>query len=140
VSIRDVRTSDLPAIHHLMGQLGYVADEVELAHRLEHVLATSGHQVMVAEENGEVVGVIHFFERPALEKGREVLVQSLVVDGRQRGRGIGEALMHKAESWAESRSIGATALYTRIDRDKARAFYERIGYRLKATSHLLSRP
>jgi len=34
----------------------------------------------------------------------------------------------------------ATSLHTRIDRDRARAFYERIGYGLKATSHLLGRP
>ena len=36
--------------------------------------------------------------------------------------------------------LAATSLYPRIDRDRARAFYERIGYRLKATSHLLGRP
>lgn len=140
MKIRDILASDLPATHNLMGQLGYVPDEAELARRLEHVLVSSGHRIMVAEENCQVVGLIHFFERPALEKGREVVVQSLVVDDRLRGRGIGEALMREAESWAESRNIGATALYTRVDRDKARAFYERIGYRLKATSHLLGRP
>jgi ribosomal protein S18 acetylase RimI-like enzyme len=140
VNVRDVQAADLSAIHHLMEQLGYAPDEGELARRLEQVLAMSGHRVMAAEENGQVVGVIHFFERPALEKGGEVLVQSLVVNDQWRGQGIGEALMREAESWAESRNISSMALYTRVDRDKARAFYERIGYRLKATSHLLGRP
>jgi hypothetical protein len=37
----------------------------------------------------------------------------------------------------------ATSLHTRntrIDRDRVRVFYERIGYRLKATPHLRGRP
>jgi ribosomal protein S18 acetylase RimI-like enzyme len=84
--------------------------------------------------------VLHVFERPALDKGCEGVVQALVVDDAWRGRGIGEALMHEAEAWAAGRGLGTTALYTRVDRDRARAFYERIGYRLKATSHLLGRP
>ena len=47
---------------------------------------------MVAEMEGEVVGVLHVFERPALEKPCEAVVQALVVDGERRGAGIGEAL------------------------------------------------
>jgi len=69
----------------------------------------------------------------------EAVVQALVVDGKRRGAGIGEALMHEAEAWAALRKLASTALYTRIDRDRARMFYERIGYRLKATSHLMVR-
>ena len=82
------------------------------------------------------MGVLHVFERPALEKPCEAVVQALVVDGARRGSGIGEALMREAEAWAAARKLASTALYTRIDRDRARLFYERIGYRLKATSHL----
>jgi len=66
-------------------------------------------------------------------------VQALVVDGKRRGARIGEALMREVEAWAGSRKLASTVLYTRIDRDRARMFYERIGYRLKATSHLMVR-
>jgi GNAT superfamily N-acetyltransferase len=95
---------------------------------------------IVAEEVGAVVGVLHVFERPALDKGSEAVVQALVVDDSVRSRGVGEALMREAEAWAASRGLTATSLYTSIKRDRAHAFYERLGYHIKGTSHLMGRP
>jgi GNAT superfamily N-acetyltransferase len=137
--IRDARPDDLPVVRRLIGQLAEAPDEGELCARFERVSATPGHRIIVAEMDGEIVGVLHVFERPALEKPCEAVVQALVVDGERRGAGIGEALMREAEAWAATRQLASTALYTRIDRDRARMFYERIGYRLKATSHLMGR-
>src|SRR6266851_2925627 len=131
--IRDARPDDLPVVRRLIGQLADAADEMEFRARFERVAATPGHRIIVAEMDSEIVGVLHVFERPALEKACEAVVQALV------GAGIGEALMREAEAWAASRKLASTALYTRIDRDRARMFYERIGYRLKATSHLMVR-
>ncbi len=137
--IRDIQPDDIPTVRHLIGQLADVVEEAEFRNRFERVSAASGHRIIVAEVDRQVVGVLHVFERPALEKPCEAVVQALVVDRDRRGAGIGEALMREAEAWALRRNLAATALYTRIDRDKARAFYERIGYRLKATSHLMTR-
>ena len=138
--LRDVTAADLPAVRRLIGQLGYAPDEAAFQTRFERVRAAPGHRVIVAETDGAVVGVLHVFERPALDKGCEAVVQALVVDDRWRGHGIGEALMREAEGWARRRGLAATSLYTRTDRDRARAFYERIGYRRKATSHLMAQP
>ena len=132
--IRDARPGDLPVVRRLIGQLADAPDEVEFGARFERVSATPGHRIIVAEMDSEIVGVLHVFERPALEKPCEAIVQALVVDGERRG-----ALMREAEAWAASRKLTSTALYTRIDRDRARMFYERIGYRMKATSHLMVR-
>jgi GNAT superfamily N-acetyltransferase len=137
--IRDARPADIAMVRRLIGQLADAPDEAEFRARFERVSAESGHRIIVAEMENEVVGVLHVFERPALEKPCEAVVQALVVDGERRGAGIGEALMREAEAWAASRKLASTALYTRIDRDRARMFYERIGYRLKATSHLMGR-
>ena len=137
--IRDARPADIARVRRLIGQLADAPDEAEFRARFERVSAESGHRIIVAEMESEVVGVLHVFERPALEKPCEAVVQALVVDGKRRRGGIGEALMRVAEAWAASRKLASTALYTRIDRDRARMFYERIGYRLKATSHLMGR-
>ena len=137
--VRDIQSSDIPAVRRLIGQLADAPDESEFRRRFERVAVTSGHRIIVAEVDREVVGILHVFERPALEKPCEAVVQALVVDRDRRGAGIGEALMREAEAWASRRNLASTALYTRIDRDKARAFYERIGYCLKATSHLMGR-
>jgi ribosomal protein S18 acetylase RimI-like enzyme len=98
------------------------------------VLANPTHFAAVAEERGRIYGLVHAYERPALEKACEVVLQSLVVDQRARKRGIGKGLMTAAEAWAKSRGIEQVVLHTRIDRDDARSFYEHIGYNLTATS------
>ena len=86
-----------------------------------------------------MVGVLHMFERPALEKPCEAVVQALVVDSEARSSGVGEALMHEAEAWAQRRKLPSVSLYSRADRKRAHAFYERIGYRIKATSVRMER-
>lgn len=138
--VRDVRKSDLASVHRLIGQLGYPTDPLEFQARFERVAATLDHRIFVAEEDGRVVGVLHAFVRPALEKPCEVVVQALVVEADRRSAGVGEALMREAEAWAAGHGLSSTALYTRIDRDRSRAFYERLGYRLKGTSNLMGRP
>jgi GNAT superfamily N-acetyltransferase len=137
--VRDAGKDDLATVHRLIGQLGYPVDPREFQVRFERVAATSDHRIFVAEESGGVVGVLHAFVRPALEKPCEVVVQALVVEADRRSTGVGEALMREAEAWAGGRGLSSTALYTRIDRDRSRAFYERLGYRLKGTSHLMGR-
>src|SRR5690349_10060999 len=136
MTLRDATEADFAAVRRLLDQLGYASDEAEFRRRFDGVRATAGHRIIVAEEDG-VVGVLHVFERPALDKGCEAVVQALVVDDSVRSRGVGEALMREAEAWAARRGLAATSLYTRVDRERARSFYERIGYRLKATSHLM---
>ena len=97
------------------------------------------HELIVAEVAGKVVGVLHMFERPALEKPCEAVVQALVVDNEARSSGVGEALMREAEAWAQSRKLSSVSLYSRVDRKPAHAFYERIGYYLKSTSVRMER-
>jgi ribosomal protein S18 acetylase RimI-like enzyme len=137
--VRDARPADVSAVHRLIGQLADSADEAAFRARFEHVLATDDHRIIVADVEGKVVGVLHMFERPALEKPFEAVVQALVVDSEARSNGVGEALMHEAEAWAQSRKLPAVSLYSRVDRKRAHAFYERIGYRIKATSVRMDR-
>jgi ribosomal protein S18 acetylase RimI-like enzyme len=137
--VRDARPADVSAVHRLIGQLADPADEAAFRARFEHVLATDDHRIIVADVEGKVVGVLHMFERPALEKPCEAVVQALVVDSEARSSGVGEALMREAEAWAQSRKLPAVSLYSRVDRKRAHAFYERIGYRIKATSVRMDR-
>jgi ribosomal protein S18 acetylase RimI-like enzyme len=131
--IRPFRSSDIPAVAGLLRQLGTEVAAAELDARIEHVLAQADHCIAVAEEEGELIGLLHVFERPALEKPCEAVVQALVVDGKARGRGIGRALMEFAEAWARTRSLGSVALSTQ----RAQDFYLQLGYRKVATSDLM---
>ena len=137
--VRDARPADVSAVHRLIGQLAGPAGEAAFRARFERALATDDHRIIVADVEGKVVGVLHMFERPALEKPCEAVVQALVVDSEARSSGVGEALMREAEAWAQSRKLPAVSLYSRVDRKRAHAFYERIGYRVKATSVRMDR-
>jgi ribosomal protein S18 acetylase RimI-like enzyme len=137
--VRDARPTDVSAVHRLIGQLADAPDEAAFGARFENVLATDDHRIIVAEVEGKMVGVLHMFERPALEKPCEAIVQALVVDSDARSSGVGEALMREAEAWAQSRKLPSVSLYSRVDRKRAHAFYERIGYRIKATSVRMDR-
>ena len=135
--IRPLTAEDVPAAAALLHQLGYAIESAELAERMAHVGTASGHHAVVAELDGRIVGLLHVFERPALEKPCEAVVQALIVDDAHRSAGIGRALMREAEVWARARHLAALVLHTRVDRERARAFYAGLGYETAATSHLM---
>ena len=135
--IRPLAADDIPVASALLHQLGYAVDASELAERIARLRAAPDHHAVVAEVAGRVVGLLHVFERPALEKPSEAVVQALVVNAASRGRGVGQALMREAEDWATARDLASISLHTRVDRQDAHAFYASIGYETAATSHLM---
>ena len=140
MKVRLLRPDDVPIATKLLRQLGYVVPADELATRIHRVLAGGTHFAAVAEDGGTIFGLVHAYERQALEKPCEAVVQSLIVDTRARNAGTGRLLMTAAETWARASGLVNVVLHTRIDRDDARAFYEHIGYSRAATSHLMSKP
>ncbi len=128
---------DLPAVRPLLVQLGYEIDADEVRRRFLAVTAAEAHTALVAEANGQVIGFVHVFARPALEKRPEAIVQSLVVDTTRHGGGIGRVLMDAAEGWASERDLHSVALSSLTSREDAHAFYDRLGYRRASTSYLL---
>lgn len=136
ISIRPMTTGDVPAAQGLLSQLGYPLDPQEVRRRYAAVMEAEGHVVMVAEHARRVVALCHCYVRPALDKPPEVVVQALVVDTAARGTGVGKILMTAAETWARDRGHASVALTSNVVRSEAHAFYETIGYRRAATSHL----
>ena len=137
ISIRAMTEADLPAIRPLLAQLGYELDMAAVHRRFAAVSAAADHALFVAESEGAVVGFLHLFARAALEKPPEVVVQSIAVDAAARRGGIGRRLMQFAEGWARDNGFASVALATQTRRADAHAFYERLGYGIAATSHLM---
>lgn len=136
-TLRPMEPGDLEAVGRLLGQLGYALEADEVARRFAAVTAAEGHRVLVAEQAGRVVGLLHVFARPALEKPPEAVVQALVVDDAARGAGLGRLLMQAAERWAAEQGFASVALGTHVAREDAKAFYARLGYAPTATAELL---
>jgi GNAT superfamily N-acetyltransferase len=140
MNIRDAEAKDAGRLIPLLRELGYDVEGSEVVARLKGILGSDSHHVFLAEEDDRLVGLLHVFDRPALEKPHEAVVQAIVVSEQVRDSGVGAALMREAEGWARERGLASVALYTRTDRAKAHAFYEARGYRVKGTSHLMQRP
>jgi GNAT superfamily N-acetyltransferase len=137
ILVRVMIGQDVPAVHRLLNQLGYDLRFDEAQRRFDAVIASDDHSLLVAELDGCVVGLLHVYLRPALEKPPEAVVQALVVDMVHRKRGIGRTMMSAAEHWTAERGFRSVALTSQIARQDAHAFYTALGYRLVATSHLL---
>lgn len=135
-TIRTLRASDALAVAALNAQLGYAADTDEIRARVERIASEPRHSLLGAEDRNGLVGFVHFFERPSVDKGFDVVVQSLVVAEEQRNGGVGSALMEAVEAAAKSRSIASVALSSRVDRSDAHAFYKRLGYEITAISNV----
>lgn len=136
-TIRQMAVDDLPHARSLLVQLGYSLGAGEVERRFRTVAEAQGHSLFVAEQNGQVIGLLHLYARPALDKPPEVIVQALVVDEATRGTGVGRKLMEIAEQWADAQGFTSVALSSSILRTEAHAFYQRLGYRIEATSHLM---
>lgn len=136
--VRRLRLSDVEIATELLSQLGYHVSTSELAGRIAQVSA-EGHYAAVVDDGQKICGLMHVYERSSLEKPRVAVVQSLVVEERARRTGAGRLLMGAAEVWARERGLNHVVLHTRVDRDDARAFYQRIGYTRAATAHLMSK-
>ena len=136
IVIRAMAATDIPAAGKLLSQLGYEMNTGEVERRYNAVKERGDHAVFVAEEDGRIIGFLHLYERPAFDKPPEVIVQAIVVDQRSRGTGIGKTIMSMAERWASERGFSSIALTSNISRSGAHLFYNRLGYKIEATSHL----
>jgi len=137
VRLRPMTRCDTPHSLALLAQLGYRLTQVEAERRYAAVAASARHSLLVAEVDQRIVGLLHVYARPALEKPPEAVVQALVVDQAFRGAGIGRTLMAAAERWASEQGYRSVALSSNVVRTGAHAFYEAIGYQPIATSRLL---
>lgn len=132
VEVRDARVADAPAIVPLLEELGYPAIPEVIARRLE-ALAQINETVLVAECEGELLGLITVHVTPVLHRPTYVgRITTLVVAKRAHGRGIGRALVHAAERLLASRGCALLEVTSNRKRTDAHAFYERLGY--EATS------
>lgn len=98
---------------------------------LRSVVEASQTLVLVAEQNaGSIAGYLVAHSRATfLSNGPAVWVEEVMVAERARRQGVGQALMHEAESWAQSQGAAYVSLASR----RAGAFYLALGYEDAAT-------
>jgi ribosomal protein S18 acetylase RimI-like enzyme len=87
-------------------------------------------RAFVAKDGGEIVG----FVTVVLENGayhrdvRRGIVENVYVAPEQRGRGLGTALIERAEAALAAREVDVVTLEVLVDNEAARRLYEELGY------------
>ena len=94
---------------------------------------------MAEDSGGGVIGWIHVELKRSLLSPLAAQVMGLVVSEAHRSRGIGAALLERAEGWAAERGCELVLVGTRVTRERAHGFYRRQGYRLLKTSHFFEK-
>lgn len=85
--------------------------------------------VLVAEDNGFVVGFASVQQRAHWSGGADAYVGELVVDRAREGGGVGHLLVDACVDWARERDAGAVTLETGAANARARRFYAGLGFR-----------
>lgn len=127
--IRPAESGDVVTLAALAGQLGYPSTPGEVAARLRFLGAHPDlHAAFVAEADGIIVGWVHVFISARLESDAFAEIGGLVVDDRQRGTGVGKALIQRAEAWSEARGMLRLRVRSNLIREQAHTVYERVGF------------
>ena len=132
IKIRRVRESDAVAIDALLEQL--MPGSAERRRSLWPTLfQTEGYTAWVADTDSELAGFLDLFILPDIAHGGWMgLINNLVVDGRFRGRGLGESLLREAIEHSKSQGVVELHLWTAFGNEPAIGLYEKVGFEKRA--------
>ena len=139
VNIRPAAEGDIPRIIDLYDKLSISTTRIELEKNptraeylavFEEILAGPGHELLVAEENGEVVGSVVLIIVPNLSHRATpwALAEYLIVDPELRRRGIGRKLMEYVIVRARKAGCYRIEVMSDKKRREAHKLYHSVGF------------
>ena len=129
IEVRPAEARDAAAIARLAEELGYPSTAAQVRVQLAAVKEDPRHVTFVAASMGdEVIGWIHLYENHSPGSDARAEIANLVVDSRFRSVGAGRLLVQRGEQWARERGLAVIGLHSNIIRERAHAFYLRLGY------------
>jgi N-acetylglutamate synthase-like GNAT family acetyltransferase len=132
--IRCAEKNDVPEMVQLLGKLfsieadfRFSSDRVTLG--LLVLLESSTAQAWVAQHGKKIIGMCTLQTLISTAEGGEVgLVEDVVVHEKYRGRGVGQALVKQAESWARQNGLKRLQLLADRNNKAALTFYDQMGW------------
>jgi GNAT superfamily N-acetyltransferase len=129
VTMRAACPDDAERVAALLRELGYPETVAFARDKLGALAASDSDDVLVAEADGGVVGIVHLHVAELFQRaGRTGRIMALVVDEAMRGGGVGRALMEAAERRAAELGCCQVEATSGFHREGAHAFYRRLGY------------
>jgi len=124
--IRPASESDVVAIGDMIYR--WSGWQRERAETIRKALHGASHQILVAELDGKVVGVLHqIFYLDILNAGLNSHINFLLVEEEHRGRGIGSQLLNEAIKGAKEEGCIETHVDTIYK--EAAEFYRKRGFK-----------
>lgn len=134
IEVRPAEERDIAVLARLAGELGYPSTPEQIRERLTNIMAAPHQATFVAVINGNtVIGWIHLSEARSLDTEPRAEITGLVVDSDFRSGGAGRLLVERGEEWTRQRGLAAIGVRSNIIRERAHAFYERLGYAVTKT-------
>lgn len=140
VGFREAKRDDVPAVLALLrddalGAERETGTEADYLAAFDRMRAEGANRLYVGAEGARIVATFQLTLISGLSHRatRRALVESVRVAADLRSRGIGAALMSEAERLAREAGCGLIQLTTHRTRQRAHAFYARLGYE---ASHL----
>ena len=138
LTYRLAKREDLPTIVKMLAEddLGSQREKYEeplpnsYLKAFEQIEKDENHELIVAELDGEVVGTLHLIYIPSIsfQGGLRAQIESLRVDKKWRGQGIGNVMMKWGIERTKGRGAHLVQLTTHRSREEAHRFYERLGF------------
>ena len=139
IKFRQATIADLPDIIRMLADdfLGQQRERLEdpipdsYVGSFREIDADPNNELIVAELDGSVVGTLQLTFTPSLsyQGSKRCAVESVRVDGKLRGQGIGREMMLWAIERAKEKGCLSIQLTTHNDRKDAHRFYETLGFR-----------
>lgn len=136
--IRDATAADVPRVVELLMQMTIAPEPARerdphdpaYVRALADIQADARQRVLVVEENGRVIATATLMLLPNLSHGGRSVAQleSVVVDERERGRGVGERLVRFCVEQARGAGCFRVQLTSNASREAAHRFYRRLGF------------
>jgi len=138
LKIRLATQGDVRAIRAMLGddKLGQSREDMSEAGlekyhaAFEEINNSTGNQLWVADDNGEIVGTWQVTYIPYLSRGGNVrcLIEAVRTASNRRGEGIGVQMMEFALDQARQHGCQLAQLTTDKTRHDAHRFYQKLGF------------
>lgn len=138
LNIRPALEEDVPEIIRLIADdyLGRQRESFSLPlddaylKAFREIDADPNNELIVAEIDGEVVGTLQLTFTPTLSfrGGKRCTVESVRIDEKYRGKGIGREMMLWAIGRAKEKNCVSMQLTSHSSRERAHHFYEELGF------------
>jgi ribosomal protein S18 acetylase RimI-like enzyme len=139
LQIRRATANDLPAIVRMLADdfLGQQRERIEdpipdsYVNAFHEIETDPNNELIVAELDNEVIGTLQLTFTPSIsfQGSRRCTVESVRVNMRYRGQGIGRKMMIWAIERAKANGCGSMQLTTNSERIDAHRFYENLGFK-----------